>query len=86
MKLVIKGKVHKVVDEVREMIDKKDGVSKIQRRIVNIAVVDDDGDFVKITAFDPSWAVPKEGAIWTSPEVVRYENMDGLCANVMCKK
>lgn len=86
MKLTIKGKVQKVVDEVREMINKADGTTKIQRRVVNIALVDKDGDFYKLTAFDPSWVVPKQGSDWETPEVIKYENFDGMVANIMCKK
>lgn len=86
MKLTIKGKVQKIVDEVREMINKADGTTKIQRRVVNIAMVDRDGDFYKLTAFDPSWQVPKQGVEWETPEVIKYENFDGMVASIMCKK
>lgn len=78
----VKGKVKKVVDETREMLG-KDGTTKINRRIVNIALIDKDGDFVKITAFDPKFTLPKEGEEWEAPPVKRFECFDGMVQNVM---
>lgn len=78
----LKVKVKKVNEEVREFLG-KDGVSKVKRRVVNIASVDKDGDFIKFTSFDPSWAVPKEGEEWQVPPVRRYECFDGMVQNIM---
>lgn len=78
----ITGKVKKVVDETREMLG-KDGVTKVQRRIVNIAIIDKDGDFVKVTSFDPKFTLPKEGADWEVPAPKRWECFDGMVQNVM---
>ena len=78
----IKGKVKKVVDETREMLD-KDGQTKRQRRIVNIAIIDHDGDFVKVTSFDPKFELPKEGQEWQVPQIKKFECFDGMVQNVM---
>ena len=78
----IKGKVKKVVDETREMLG-KDGQTKVQRRIVNIALIDKDGDFVKVTSFDPKFPLPKEGEEWEIPSVKKWECFDGMVQNVM---
>ena len=77
----IKGKVKKVNDEEREMLG-KDGNTKVKRRIVNIGLVDKDGDFIKVTSFDPSYQLPKEGEEWSfMPK--RWECFDGMVQNVM---
>lgn len=78
----IKGKVKKVVDEKRLMLS-KDGQTKVERRVVNIAVIDQDGDFVKVTSFDPQYQVPKEGEVWELPTIKRWECFDGMVQNVM---
>ena len=78
----IKGKVKKVKDEIREMLG-KDGTTKVKRRIVNIGLADKDGDFVKVTSFDPSFTLPKEGDDWELPPIKRYECYDGMVQNVM---
>lgn len=77
-----KVKVKKVSQEKRQFLN-KDGVTKVERTVVNIAFVDDDGDFVKVTSFDPSWGVPKEGQDWTLPPVKKLECFDGMVQNVM---
>lgn len=78
----LKFKVKKASSEVREFLN-KDGVTKVKRTVVNIALIDDDGDFVKVTSFDPSWTVPKEGQEWTLPPVKKLECFDGMIQNVM---
>lgn len=78
----LKLKVKKVNEETREFLA-KDGTSKVSRRVVNIALVDDEGDFVKCTSFDPTWPIPKEGDMWSLPPVRRLECFDGMVQNVM---
>lgn len=78
----IKGKVKKVVDELRPMLA-KDGVTKVEKRVVNIALIDQEGDFVKVTSFDPKFPLPKEGEMWEVPTMKRWECFDGMVQNVM---
>lgn len=77
-----KIKVKKVNREEREFLG-KDGVTKVRRVVVNISFVDGDGDFAKVTAFDPSWPLPVEGSDWTLPPVKRLECFDGMIQNIM---
>lgn len=78
----IKLKAKKVVNEEREFLS-KDGTSKVKRRVVNISCMDSEGDFVKITSFDPSWTIPKEGEDFQLPPVRKLECFDGMVQNVM---
>lgn len=78
----LKFKVKKVSSEKRQFLN-KDGVTKVERTVVNIALIDADGDFVKVTSFDPSWKIPSEGDEWTLPPVKKLECFDGMIQNVM---
>ncbi len=78
----IKLKAKKVNSEDREFLG-KDGVSKVKRRVVNISAIDKEGDFIKITSFDPTWPVPKDGEDFELPPVKRYECFDGMVQNIM---
>lgn len=77
-----KLKVSNITDETRQLLS-KDGQTKINRRIVNILIVDADAGVIKVTAFDPSFPLPKVGDMWTLPTVKKYECFDGLVQNVM---
>lgn len=78
----LKLKVRKVIEEDREMLN-KDGVTKRQAHIVNISLVDADGDMVKVTSFDPKFKLPKQGEEWALPPIKRYECFDGIVQSVM---
>lgn len=78
----VKIKVKKVNAENREFLG-KDGQTKVKRLVVNIAFLDGDGDMCKLTSFDPSWEIPKEGSDWVLPTVKRMECFDGMIQNVM---
>lgn len=77
-----KLKAKSVSDEVREFLG-KDGTTKIKRRVVNIAASDKEGDWIKITSFDPSWPIPLKGQEFELPPVKRLECFDGIMQNVM---
>ena len=77
-----KLKAKSVSDEVREFLG-KDGTTKIKRRVVNIAASDKEGDWIKITSFDPSWPIPSKGQEFELPTVKRLECFDGIMQNVM---
>lgn len=79
----VKLKAKKVSSEDREFLG-KDGTSKVKRRVVNISAVDSEGDFIKITSFDPTWPVPESGAEFVLPPVKRLECFDGMIQNIMC--
>lgn len=78
----LKLKARSVSDEVRDFLG-KDGTTKVKRRVVHIAASDKDGDWIKITSFDPSWPVPSKGEEFELPAVKRYECFDGILQNVM---
>ena len=78
----VKAKVKKVIEEDREMLD-KDGVTKRQRHIVNIALVDGEGDLIKLTSFDPKFKLPKVGEEWAIPAIKRLECFDGIVQSIM---
>lgn len=77
-----KLKAKSVSDEVRDFLG-KDGTTKVKRRVVNIASVDKEGDWIKITSFDPSWPIPSKGQEFELPPVKRLECFDGIMQNVM---
>ena len=77
-----KLKAKSVSDEVREFLG-KDGTTKVKRRVVNIAASDKEGDWIKITSFDPSWPIPQKGQEFELPTVKRLECFDGIMQNVM---
>lgn len=77
-----KLKAKSVSDEIREFLG-KDGTTKVKRRVVNIAASDKEGDWIKITSFDPSWSVPQKGQEFELPPVKRLECFDGIMQNVM---
>lgn len=77
-----KLKAKSVSDEVREFLG-KDGTTKVKRRVVNIAASDKEGDWIKITSFDPSWPIPSKGQEFELPPVKRLECFDGIMQNVM---
>ena len=77
-----KLKAKSVSDEVREFLG-KDGTTKIKRRVVNIAASDKEGDWIKITSFDPSWPIPSKGQEFELPQVKRLECFDGIMQNVI---
>lgn len=74
--------VRSVKSELREFLN-KDGQSKVKRLVVNISAVDGEGDWLKITAFDPTFELPKEKADWVLPTVRKFECFDGILQNVM---
>lgn len=78
----LKIKVKKIASENREFLG-KDGTTKVKRLVVNIASVDKDGDFIKLTSFDPTWPLPKEGEEWVVPPVRRFECFDGMIQSIM---
>lgn len=83
--MLLKGnkvKVKKVVDEMREMLDKS-GNTKVMRRVVNLGVLDKEGDIIKVTSFDPKYVVPKEGDDWEMPTPRKWECFDGIVQSVM---
>lgn len=75
-------KVNKVIETDREMLS-KDGVTKRKAHIVNILCFDDDGDPVKITAFDPQFEIPKKGSSWVPP-MKSWACRDGMVQDVFC--
>lgn len=75
-------KVKRVTSESRQFLG-KDGVSKVQRQVVNIAGVDADDDPIVITAFDPSFPLPKEGETWLVPAVKKFECFDGFVQKLL---
>lgn len=77
-----KLKAKSVSDEVRDFLG-KDGTTKIKRRVVNIAASDKEGDWIKITSFDPTWPIPSKGQEFELPPVKRLECFDGIMQNVM---
>lgn len=77
-----KLKAKSVSDEVREFLG-KDGTTKVKRRVVNIAASDKEGDWIKITSFDPTWPIPSKGQEFELPPVKRLECFDGIMQNVM---
>ena len=77
-----KLKAKSVSDEVCEFLG-KDGTTKIKRRVVNIAASDKEGDWIKITSFDPTWPIPSKGQEFELPPVKRLECFDGIMQNVM---
>lgn len=77
-----KLKAKSVSDEVRDFLG-KDGTTKVKRRVVNIAASDKEGDWIKITSFDPTWPVPSKGQEFELPPVKRLECFDGIVQNVM---
>lgn len=78
----VKVKVINVSFEEREFLS-KDGTSKIKRKVLNFTATDPEGGWVKVTSFDPSFAVPKPGDSFQLPPVKKYEFFDGMIQNVM---
>lgn len=75
-------KVKRVTSESRQFLG-KDGVTKVQRQVVNIVGVDSDDDPFVITAFDPSFPLPKEGETWLVPSVKKFECFDGFVQKLL---
>lgn len=79
--LKFKGKVLKVKEEDLELLS-KDGVTKVKRHRVMMSMLVDDG-VMSIKSYDPTFTIPKAGEMFETPEVRKYENFDGLVAEVM---
>lgn len=75
-------KVKRVTSESRQFLG-KDGVSKVQRQVVNIVGSDADDDPFVITAFDPAFPLPKEGETWLVPAVKKFECFDGFVQKLL---
>lgn len=78
----LKLKAKSVSDEEREFLG-KDGQTKVKRRVVNISAADKEGDWIKITTFDPQWKIPAKGEEFELPPVKKLECFDGILQNVM---
>lgn len=81
--LKFKGTVLRAFVEDRELVG-KDG-TKRQAKIAHVLMLSGKGAEtvpLNIRAYDPVWALPEIGKEWETPAVKKYENYDGMTAEV----
>lgn len=81
--MIMKGQVLNSSEETKELVG-KDGTKR--KSVVKHVLLSTKGDtgveIVNVRSYDAEWKLPEVGKDWTTPRIRRYENFDGMVAEV----
>lgn len=81
--MTLKGKVLNSSKEERDLVGKDGSKRHTVISHVLMQTQSETGiEIVNVRSYDPEWSLPDIGKDWTTPRIKRYENFDGMIAEV----